>query len=361
MLMRAQASQHVLAMVEASRGSLRASLTERSAHGSPARRCCTAWIIPLPPQHISGKRCFRWRVEVLDLLFLPCVLTLVASLLQSSDVSLPFASSQVGPGTGPWCRQPPSRWNGVAHPFAFRALPGQPSSSWPSLLAGTITAPLKTAAQRPPPVFHQARHGRMGGVPLADAVATDSTEVDKVSPFESQAGIDSKTKLPLTWENVEVVLDEVRPYLRGDGGDCRIVEIVGPVVRLELQGSCSSCSSSSVTLKMGIERTLMERIPEIDEVSAVMPDQEPLSREGVEEVLNGIRPFLSVSGGTIDLSELDENSTNSRLVLQMTGPPLRSTAVKVEVANRIKRKYPTVQDVVIVGSEDRAAEPSLSA
>jgi len=192
-------------------------------------------------------------------------------------------------------------------------------------------------------------------------VATDSTEVDKVSPFESQAGIDSKTKLPLTWENVEVVLDEVRPYLRGDGGDCRIVEIVGPVVRLELQGSCSSCSSSSVTLKMGIERTLMERIPEIDEVSAVMPDQEPLSREGVEEVLNGIRPFLSVSGGTIDLSELDENSTNSRLVLQMTGPPLRSTAVKVEVANRIKRKYPTVQDVVIVGSEDRAAEPSLSA
>merc|ERR1712012_332668 len=113
----------------------------------------------------------------------------------------------------------------------------------------------------------------------------------------------------------------------------------------ELQGSCSSCSSSSITLKMGIEKTLMERIPEIAEVVALMPDQEELSIEGVEEVLDGIRPFLSVSGGTIDLKEYSDNA----VILLMTGPPLKSMAVKVEVVNRVKRKYPQIQDVDIVG------------
>jgi len=178
-----------------------------------------------------------------------------------------------------------------------------------------------------------------------------------VSPFEEGSGTQAgKPTLPLTWENVDAVLDELRPYLRSDGGDCKIVEIDGPIVRLELQGSCSSCSSSTVTLKMGIERTLMERIPEIAEVTAVMPDEEPLTREGVEEVLNGIRPFLSVSGGAVEVEELVEGAS-PRLVLRMSGPPLKSTAVRTEVANRLRRRYPLVQDLDIVGSEDAGQSP----
>lgn len=175
---------------------------------------------------------------------------------------------------------------------------------------------------------------------------------DMVSPFDEggSAGARGKPKLPLTWENVEMVLDELRPYLRNDGGDCKIDDIDGPIVKLELQGSCSSCSASSVTLKMGIERTLMERIPEIAEVVSVMPNQEPLTKEGVEEVLNGIRPFLSVSGGAIELQELVDGD-NPRITLVMSGPPLKSMAVKVEVVNRMKRKFPLVQDVNIVGEE----------
>mmetsp|Transcript_133184 Transcript_133184/g.332510 ORF Transcript_133184/g.332510 Transcript_133184/m.332510 type:complete len:340 (-) Transcript_133184:49-1068(-) len=182
--------------------------------------------------------------------------------------------------------------------------------------------------------------------------ATEAKNDSMVSPFDKDgvAGAE-KPKLPLTWENVEAVLDEVRPYLRNDGGDCKIVEIDGPIVRLELQGSCSSCSASSVTLKMGIEKTLAERIPEIAEVVAVMPDQEPLTEEGIEEVLNGIRPFLSVSGGSIAKKEFLDGD-NPRIVLTMTGPPLKSMAVRVEVVNRMKRKYPQVQDVDIVGEDE---------
>lgn len=207
---------------------------------------------------------------------------------------------------------------------------------------------------------------------MAEAVATESSTktIDMHSPFEDTTQAteqkqtsevaEEKPKLPLTLENVETVLDELRPYLRSDGGDCKIVEIDGNIVKLELQGSCSSCSASSVTLKMGIERTLKERIPEVSEVIAVSPDEEPLSQEGVEEVLNGIRPFLSVSGGTIDLHELVDGM-NPRLVLKMKGPPLKSMAVRVEIINRIKRRFPLVQDVDIVGSEEEAGEAPVSA
>ncbi len=72
--------------------------------------------------------------------------------------------------------------------------------------------------------------------------------------------------LALTSENVETVLDELRPYLISDGGNVELVEIEGPIVKLRLQGACGSCPSSTMTLKMGIERRLREKIPEISEV-----------------------------------------------------------------------------------------------
>jgi Fe-S cluster biogenesis protein NfuA len=74
----------------------------------------------------------------------------------------------------------------------------------------------------------------------------------------------------LTEENVEQVLDEMRPYLMADGGNVELVEIDGPVVKLRLQGACGSCPSSTMTLRMGIERRLREIIPEIAEVEQII-------------------------------------------------------------------------------------------
>ncbi len=76
--------------------------------------------------------------------------------------------------------------------------------------------------------------------------------------------------LALTKENVEQVLDELRPYLMSDGGNVELVDIEGPVVQLRLQGACGSCPSSAMTLRMGIERRLREAIPEIAEVEQVV-------------------------------------------------------------------------------------------
>ncbi|MGK7933267.1 MAG: NifU family protein [Microcystaceae cyanobacterium] len=76
--------------------------------------------------------------------------------------------------------------------------------------------------------------------------------------------------LALTNENVENVLDEMRPYLMADGGNVELVELDGPIVKLRLQGACGSCPSSAMTLRMGIERRLLEMIPEIAGVEQVV-------------------------------------------------------------------------------------------
>ena len=76
--------------------------------------------------------------------------------------------------------------------------------------------------------------------------------------------------MALTHENVDKVLDELRPFLLADGGNVEIVEIDGPIVKVRLQGACGSCPSSTMTLKMGIERKLKEMIPEVSEVVQVL-------------------------------------------------------------------------------------------
>jgi Fe-S cluster biogenesis protein NfuA len=76
--------------------------------------------------------------------------------------------------------------------------------------------------------------------------------------------------LALTEENVEAVLDEMRPYLMADGGNVELVGLDGPTVKLRLQGACGSCPSSTMTLRMGLERRLREFIPEIVEVEQIM-------------------------------------------------------------------------------------------
>jgi Fe-S cluster biogenesis protein NfuA len=70
-------------------------------------------------------------------------------------------------------------------------------------------------------------------------------------------------------EQVEEVLDKLRPYIHRDGGDVELVDVEDGVVKLRLLGACGSCPSSTITLKAGIERALMEEIPEVVEVQQV--------------------------------------------------------------------------------------------
>ena len=71
-------------------------------------------------------------------------------------------------------------------------------------------------------------------------------------------------------EKVKAVIDEIRPGLQMDGGDCELVDVSDKgVVKLRLLGACAGCPMSQMTLKMRIEATLKERVPEVKEVVAV--------------------------------------------------------------------------------------------
>ncbi|MDA0882467.1 MAG: NifU family protein [Flavobacteriales bacterium] len=75
----------------------------------------------------------------------------------------------------------------------------------------------------------------------------------------------------LTLENrIEAALEELRPYLRADGGDISLLEITADMTaRVELHGACVNCSMSAMTMRAGVEEAIKNAAPEIEKVEAV--------------------------------------------------------------------------------------------
>lgn len=71
------------------------------------------------------------------------------------------------------------------------------------------------------------------------------------------------------YDEVLEVLDKLRPFLQRDGGDVELVDVEDGIVKLRLMGACGSCPSSTITLKAGIERALLEEVEGIQEVVQV--------------------------------------------------------------------------------------------
>jgi lysyl-tRNA synthetase class 2 len=142
-------------------------------------------------------------------------------------------------------------------------------------------------------------------------------------------------------ENVEKTLDEMRPYLMSDGGNVRVVDIDGGIVRLKLEGACGTCPSSTMTMKMGLERRLRERIPEIVDVVQDLGEGGPeLTPEAVDVVLETVRPFLKVAGGTIELKDLrGVGGMQPVIILKMEGTSAALRSVKNEIMQRIQRNF----------------------
>lgn len=70
-------------------------------------------------------------------------------------------------------------------------------------------------------------------------------------------------------QRVEKALNEIRPALQADGGNVELVDVAEDgKVTVRLTGACGGCPMSQMTLKMGIERTLKQHVPEVKEVVA---------------------------------------------------------------------------------------------
>ncbi|HNU70553.1 MAG TPA: NifU family protein [Thermodesulfobacteriota bacterium] len=72
-------------------------------------------------------------------------------------------------------------------------------------------------------------------------------------------------------EEVQKVLNQIRPSLQADGGDAELVDVdeATGVVKLRLVGACAGCPMSQMTLKQGIERVLKQKVPQVTKVEGV--------------------------------------------------------------------------------------------
>lgn len=74
----------------------------------------------------------------------------------------------------------------------------------------------------------------------------------------------------LTLAKIESALEQVRPFLKADGGDVSLVEVTDDnIVKIQLHGACKGCSISHITMKAGIEEAIRNAVPEIKTVEAV--------------------------------------------------------------------------------------------
>jgi Fe-S cluster biogenesis protein NfuA len=71
-------------------------------------------------------------------------------------------------------------------------------------------------------------------------------------------------------EEVQKAIDTVRPSLQADGGDVELVDVSEDgIVKVKLTGACRGCPMSQMTLKMGIEKVIKQKVPSVKEIIAV--------------------------------------------------------------------------------------------
>lgn len=75
-------------------------------------------------------------------------------------------------------------------------------------------------------------------------------------------------------ERIDRALEELRPFLRSDGGDITVLAVKEDLtVEVELQGACAHCAQAAMTMKAGVEEAVRRAVPEVTRVVAVnMPD-----------------------------------------------------------------------------------------
>jgi Fe-S cluster biogenesis protein NfuA len=70
-------------------------------------------------------------------------------------------------------------------------------------------------------------------------------------------------------DQVEEILDRIRPMLMADGGNIELIDVKDGEVFVHLTGACGMCPSSTMTLKLGVERALKEALPDVKRVVQV--------------------------------------------------------------------------------------------
>ncbi len=86
----------------------------------------------------------------------------------------------------------------------------------------------------------------------------------------SQEATKSDSLAVSLYDRVEQVINRIRPAVQSDGGGLELIAVSDDgIVKIRLHGACVGCPSSQMTLQMGIEKNLRERVPEVVSVEQV--------------------------------------------------------------------------------------------
>jgi Fe-S cluster biogenesis protein NfuA/nitrite reductase/ring-hydroxylating ferredoxin subunit len=116
-------------------------------------------------------------------------------------------------------------------------------------------------------------------------------------------------------QRVQQALDSVRPYMESHGGNVQLLSLENGIARIHLQGSCSDCSASSVTLELAIKQALEEAAPDLEglEVEGMAPQALPVVMSGqawfdlesVASLTDGSLAAVSVAGSDLVVANVD--------------------------------------------------------
>ena len=140
---------------------------------------------------------------------------------------------------------------------------------------GDASPPPPAVARPPVTPFAERQAGATRPVPVADPVVDDVADapVAAIAPEVDeapQASAPTDAGDGLQYDQVWELLDEmVRPALQGDGGDIKLLKVEENNVYVQLTGACSTCPSSIMTMKMGVEALLREEFPQMVELIQV--------------------------------------------------------------------------------------------
>lgn len=157
--------------------------------------------------------------------------------------------------------------------------------------------------------------------------------------FRTKSGLYSAEQFELNAENVDKVLDDVRPYLIADGGNIDVVSVDDGIVSLKLQGACGSCPSSTTTMKMGVERVLKEKFGDaIKDISQVDGSQgQATSVDSVNAHLDILRPAINNYGGSVQVISI----VGGDCLVKYVGPPTIGSGIQAA----IKERFPDILNV----------------
>ena len=173
-----------------------------------------------------------------------------------------------------WQNRPPAAPPSAAQAASTEAPAAEPDPQLSAESAPTEEAP--PAAEASPAEPELSADASSEEEPEVTEPVVETAAAESEAAADSSEASDDVVGEALTMEAVQEILDDmVRPALQGDGGDISLLKIEDNDVYVKLVGACTTCPSSIMTMKMGVEALLREEFPSMRELIQV--DAQPIA------------------------------------------------------------------------------------